>query len=524
MAYQVLRLVMKEEDVDFSLLQRGEQNNYYELESKPYKFNPDPLTRETIDLLVKLQHLMADAVRRPRELPRDEVDEALWNLVEVLGKHLYKALFDDYVNGHLERGLRDLPSEELLRIELRFEGDSEPSRSGWPWEYLYSPTKEKFVALLGDLVLSRQLKVNVSKESFETVKPKVLLVVAGPGDEGPVVCDAVITKVEELRDQGKIDLVEPLVERIDRKDLPQPDPYEPIASRAKFEALVKSEQPHIIHFIGHGQRGGRNGQLALVGKDGKADWVNGERFAEIARQSKELKLAFLQACESALPDPDPHGPTSSVARELFRSGTPAVVAMQAKVENEIANTFACEFYRALGQRDPVDLAVAKGRAAIRNLESEAIKKKSKNEAKNLAAFGVPVLYLRRFEPLIASKSSGESQLLGKGPGEPEKCPRCGAAIARGDQKACTRCGLRLWCDNPNCPRGKLDDPQGRICGECSTPIAPSPPWSALLEDQVQSGAAMRTMPPTFVPAGANETVPAVPPNLRGVNAGRPRTI
>jgi hypothetical protein len=191
-------------------------------------------------------------------------------------------------------------------------------------------------------------------------------VVPGPRDEGAVVCQSFITKVQELKDKGKIDLVEPLlIECIDRKEPLKPDPYEPIASRARFEKLVEAEQPHIIHFIGHGERGGPEGQPAFVGLDRNAHWVTGKDFAGLASKSKQLGLVFLQACESALPDP--HSPISSVASELLGKGIPAVVAMQAKVENEAANMFARKFYEAIGERKPVDVAVMEGRKAIQSM-------------------------------------------------------------------------------------------------------------------------------------------------------------
>ena len=126
----------------------------------------------------------------------------------------------------------------------------------------------------------------------------------------------------------------------------------------------------------------------MGGEDGAVvDWV--DNFASLACGSDALKLVFLQACESALADP--HTPISAVAHDCADKGVPAVVAMQAKIENRAANEFACKFYETLAEEKPVDYAVKEGREAL----SELLKRREQS-----LAFGVPVLYLRSYGNLI----------------------------------------------------------------------------------------------------------------------------
>ena len=276
------------------------------------------------------------------------------------------------------------------------------------------------------------------------------------------------------------ELIEP-----EQDGLLDPD-YKPVASRANFEAKLdelvnqttnEDEQPAIIHFVGHGRRLKRGktsvGQLAFVGKDGKADWMDDKDFADQVARSRNLKLVFLQACESGMPDPQ--ASVSGVAMQVASKSIPAIVAMQAKVENNVATRFACQFYDTLKAGKSVDLAVKDGLKAIEDLGD-----------RQKLAFAVPVLYLRSndVDGLIdlVNRSSAQSAAKVLGVGKQEltqqaltSCPRCGKEKKRPDQKVCTNCGLRYYCKNCGY---LLDDPQGNFCGECTSEIvqvAWSPP-------------------------------------------------
>lgn len=426
------------------------------------------LESETVELLVQQQRWLADALELGTiSKSKKALDEHLGQLVKVLGQHLYGMLFKGSVHTELMNILKDPGTS--LRVELDFRGQDSNRLSSWPWEYLYVPYEQQqpnsgdFLAVMAQLVLARTLSLDAATPKLRTAPPvKVLLVVARPEGEGSVICEKVHTRIKELADRGLIQLsalIEPEFEFS--------EDYHPTASKKKFRTKVEEWQPHVIHFIGHGRLKDGFGELAFVGDDRKADWTG--NFAELAARSRELKLVFLQACESALPDP--HTPLSSVALQLAHKNIPAVVAMQAKIENLVANIFASRFYQELAKSKSVDYAVGAGREEIRD----------ELESSHSLAFGVPVLYLRSFGRLIDPPAPAQTiggqpaplqstpqvvpSPLSSLPGR--KCPNPDCEAPVGEQRFCTKCRCRLRCDE--C-QAIIDPYKMNFCGECGWQI------------------------------------------------------
>jgi len=381
----------------------------------------DERRAETIELLISLLQLLTDLLR-DRPLSDDnpiyiEAQDAFNRLVRILGEQLYEVLFAGTIGMLLEQQLNE-DGVDLVRIQLEFTGQRAEKLSSWPWEYLHRRREEKkfhsgdFLALVTQLVLNRRLTPGtiLSDTSLSTSPPvRVLLVAASPRDLTAVNASAVKTVIKELNRKSPLQGADLLIDLDD--DLVEPpfelsEDYRPAASFAAFKKKIQTFKPHIVHFIGHGQRkpsGG--GQLAFVGADGRKDWWDDEDFARAVAAVKGVKLVFLQACESALPDP--YIGISGVARMVAHRDIPAVVAMQYKVEKEVADMFATTFYQALTQGMPVDLAVKIGRNAISDMQQIQSK-----------AFGLPVLYLRNHEGMFASHPSGAGL-------DAIPCPKCG---------------------------------------------------------------------------------------------------
>ena len=360
-------------------------------------------------------------------------------------------------------GLRD--TDDLLRIQLQFDAD-QPELAAWPWEYLFIPQDKdhefggQFLATQAQLVLSRRLEVNTKNLPclLTGERVRVLLVCSAPLNAG-VFFETVLEKARKLHEDEAIELI-PLV---DEPRLAEPLNRTPNVMWENFTNLVKNKEPHVIHFIGHGKLEHRQSKLAFVKSDGHADWKVGELFAEKAVESKSLKLVFLQACESALFDP--HAPMADVARLCAAKNIPAVVAMQAKIENSVASEFACQFYDALAQGRPVDYAVLQGRRAIRD--------KLKMDS-NAPAFGVPVLYLRSFDSLFAPTKSGSGITRTSTPGEKTifYCPYCWEPAFATKQEFCVECAKPLRC--PSCDQffetKRANGVPLSICYKCGQPM------------------------------------------------------
>ena len=447
--------------------------------------------KNTLELLADVQRWLV-GLGPEEKLQQQQVDGVLYRVACVLGEHLYAVLFADaklraLLDGALLR--LDNGALELLRIELEFSGKS-ANFASWPWEYLRTPSnaeknvKGRFLALSTKLVLNRTLSDRF-RDAFSTKKPVFLLVVSGPRACRPVIGSEVVTKLKELSGQQLIELhelVEPPHQPLLGRD------YRPTASWTAFREQLKALSPHVIHFIGHGrlsfdaEQEHDTGQLAFVGRDGKPDWRSETEFAEaVASSNPNLRLVFLQACDSAISDPRAN--MSGLAMSLAQLKVPGVVAMQAKVENSAANTFANTFYDLLQTRRPLDWIVMESRKALADIDGLTQSQK--------LAFGVPVLYLSSYDALLSAQadqedgttlSAGKTANVAESPPAhssvpqgPPICPNAACHFALRDlarlPNFCPSCGLSLIC--PKC-RLALEVPnvKGGFCGNCRHRIEP----------------------------------------------------
>ncbi len=151
-------------------------------------------------------------------------------------------------------------------------------------------------------------------------------------------------------------------------------------SRDGLQDRLRRVQPHLLHFVGHGEydETTRLGTLAFARDRGgvvEADWVNTEELS-ILFDGLNIRFGLFNACQTG------RG-AGGVAHALVRSSLPAALGMQADVPDSAAIAFAGGFYRALADRWPVDVAVVEARKSVQN-------------AVGLAApwWALPVLYMR----------------------------------------------------------------------------------------------------------------------------------
>jgi hypothetical protein len=424
--------------------------------------------RRTIEFLRDVLHQSIDVAQY------DKLQSSLTSrLLTVLGEHLYQLLFRGELRSELNQQLKELQSGmvDLLRVELEFQGRAE-WMTGLPWEYLHPPRDQEERAVAGgqflatlatQLFLNRQLSIdsNIVRDLSTTAPVKVLFVSASPRSTQE-------TELPEVNYEPILDALKRLGNRIKLKQLIEGRPGEnwdgPEVTREQFKKLVRDFKPNIIHFVGHGQRLG-GGQLAFMSSSGEPDWVEDTKFANWAAASPDLKLVFLQACESALPDP--YVGVSGVARQIATLGIPAVVAMQYKIEQGVANSFATGFYDALANGEPVDVAVKAGRELISDLPGE--------RTENLS-FGLPVLYLRSYDGMIVRDETRRGNALSEITTESiddasEGCPRCKDPLRKASQRSCSMCRLRFVCKE--CEE-RYANPLGNFCDECEARIVQHP--------------------------------------------------
>lgn len=131
---------------------------------------------------------------------------------------------------------------------------------------------------------------------------------------------------------------------------------------AALQDALRRTQPHIVHFVGHGDLDGGHGpgrlylaHKSLLGKP-RPHALPAEEFAVLLGNA-QVRFAFLNACQSGRA-------AGGLAETLVKAGVPAALGMQTAVPDAAAPIFAGAFYRALADGWPVDAAAVEGRTAL----------------------------------------------------------------------------------------------------------------------------------------------------------------
>jgi hypothetical protein len=293
--------------------------------------------------------------------------------IVVFGQHLYQLLFDDEIERLFEESLGAAKaSGERLRLQLSFEAGA-AELANLPWEFLHYPRGDYFLCSHVDLVLSRYFP----RHSRQTLRPegtlRILVAVAKPTDLDPVLEARVIEAIERLAEAYPVRI------EVLRK-----------ATVAAFTERMRTFQPHVLHFIGHGAFNAEtgNGEIALLKPDERADWCSDSDFADWCSLSGVLpRLVVLHLCEGGRADL--RESFGGLAPRLVQKGVQAVVAMQYPITNMAAIDFSRVFYEALMRGEPLDYAVQLGRQIFTTMRQHSAR-----------TFGTPVLYLHSADGLI----------------------------------------------------------------------------------------------------------------------------
>jgi hypothetical protein len=305
------------------------------------------------------------------------------------GRRLFEALLPDQVAmmfrtalGHA-RGAGD-----RLRVRLRLRP---PELSALPWEFLYDPQPDLFLAISSNVILSRYVVDAASFAKPMTVTPplRVLVAFSSPPDLPALNLEqerALLTKATRRAvDEKRLEL-----HFLDH------------TTNASLRSALRDTKPHVFHFAGHGHFDGQRGYLLFEDEFGEATKISDRALREFFEDAPEAKLVVLNACQGAAASAG--DAFSGLAPNLVQRGLPAVVAMRYPVPDRAALIFAREFYEALTQPTPtaVDVAAAAGRRAI----YQDLGPDGRN-------WGIPNVYLRAedgniFAPPAAAEEEQES--------------------------------------------------------------------------------------------------------------------
>ena len=253
-------------------------------------------------------------------------------------------------------GERLLPTEVRLRFEEAFrlassQGDGLTLRlriedddiASVPWEA--ARIGDNYLSLRPTSPIVRYVSAPEPQRALKTPEPlRILVLISNPTDLAPIDSSTERQSLEhalhELAERGRVQVTW----------LSQP-------TMQSFQDALR-QQPHVVHFIGHGAYLDGNGTLAFVAEPGTAQLVSSDWLATLLTDSS-VRLIFLNACESGRT-------VNGLAQVLVRRCIPVAIGMQAAVIDAVAIAFAAAFYRALSDGWAVNAALTEGRKAIVN--------------------------------------------------------------------------------------------------------------------------------------------------------------
>ena len=268
------------------------------------------------------------------------------------GGKLYGAVFQDELRDVLQSSLTLTRAQAGLRLRLRL-ADT-PELAGLPWEFLYDPRHNRFLAQSRRTPLVRYLDLPDPPQPLSVQGPlRLLVMISSPSDYPGLDTEQewrlLTGALAEQQAEGRV-----IIERL-------------AASMSELRQRLRRDEFHVVHFIGHGRYRPDWGTGVLVMQDraGRAQEVTGEELGGLLTEYDQARLAVLNACEGARSDAS--DPFAGVAQSLIQQGLPAVVAMQFEITDDAAIIFAREFYGAIADGYPLEaaLAEARGRSATR---------------------------------------------------------------------------------------------------------------------------------------------------------------
>ncbi|MEJ2209629.1 MAG: CHAT domain-containing protein [Anaerolineae bacterium] len=296
-----------------------------------------------------------------------DADDAL----RTYGTSLFQAIFPGKVSEALEQSIAKARNRQSgLRIRLRL--SEVPEMAELPWEYLYDPASQDYVARSAEVCLVRYPELLQDIPTLAVAPPlKILVVISNPSDLADLDVEQEWRSLKEalapLEKDGRIE-----IRRLED------------ATLEALQGNLRRDDYHILHFIGHGDFDPKQqkGILILEGEDGRSSRVPTELLNVLLKDEKRtLRLVVLNTCKGA--QSSATDPFAGLAQGLIKLGVPAVVAMQFEISDRAAIAFSQEFYRSVADGFPIDYSVGEGRKAV-----------VRDDDDNVVEWGIPVLFMR----------------------------------------------------------------------------------------------------------------------------------
>ena len=209
-------------------------------------------------------------------------------ILRTVGGQLFEAIFHGELYACLSRSL-DEASRRSAGLRLRLRLSDAPALADLPWEYLYYAAGNRYLTLSTTSPLVHYLELPQPVQPL-TISPPVgiLGLIAGPSDlpalDGEQEWNNLKGALDTMRNAGQVKLV-----RLQNPTL------------VELQRVLRQEEVHVIHFIGHGlfDEASGEGRLALCDANGEAELVSAQQLAQLLHNEPSLRLVVLNACEGS---------------------------------------------------------------------------------------------------------------------------------------------------------------------------------------------------------------------------------
>jgi hypothetical protein len=134
-------------------------------------------------------------------------------------------------------------------------------------------------------------------------------------------------------------------------------------TKPAFRTVVDSFAPHVLHFVGHGEREPGGTAIGLkVEADSPWLWTPDDVQLDLPNWGWTPGFVFLNACRSAVEN----GGTWGFQRSFIEAGSAAVVAMLADVRGDRAGLLAAELYGHCARGETIQSALREARIRLRD--------------------------------------------------------------------------------------------------------------------------------------------------------------
>ena len=327
----------------------------------------------------------------PFVLELDEEAQFILNTIEMgrrpsveqlrkVGILLFNALFSGRVRDAYMKA-RTGDNRLCLKLNVR-----PPDLALLPWELLYDEGESAFLARRRNRPVVRMLDSTVHTTAQASGSWRILHVQASPIDQPPLNLEASRSALaKSIGKQADITLLTN-------------------ATPTRLRETLSQEKYDILHYDGHAafDKISQRGLLFLHGVKNRTNPLPSDKLADYLAGTT-IQLVVLTACQTGVNGTKKNDYRfTGLAQHLMHSNSlSALIAMQFAVKDQAAIAFNRAFYKALAAGLPVEVAVADGRLAMREVTHDA-------------DWLAPILFMRRNVqfPLQVDRSAQAAQADG----------------------------------------------------------------------------------------------------------------